>query len=77
MPTLETVKKMIEFNRSKRINMLKLSCTLPNPVSICLHSSTNVKFYPFPEGDKDLLENLREDMVGGPSIVFSRKAVVG
>ena len=57
--------------------MLKLGCTLTNLANICLHSSTNVKFHPFPEGDKDLLEKIREDMVGGPSIVLTRKAVVG
>ena len=77
VPTLEAMKKMIEFYHSKRIDMLKLGCTLPNLANICLHSSTNVKFYPFPEGDKDLLEKIREDMVGGPSIVFTRKAVAG
>ena len=57
--------------------MLKMGCALPNLANICLHSSTNVNFYPFPEGDKDLLEKIRQDMVGGPSIVFTRKAVVG
>ena len=57
--------------------MLKLGCTLPNLANIRLHSSTNVKFHPFPEGDKDLLEKIKEDMVGGPNIVFTRKAVVG
>ena len=75
VPTPEAMKKMIEFYHSKRIDMLKLGCTLPNLANICLHSSTNVKFYPFP-GDKDLLEKMK-DMVGGPSIVFTRKAVVG
>ena len=33
-------------------------------------------FYPFTEGEKDLLEKVREDVVGGPSSVFTRKAVV-
>ena len=28
------------------------------------------------EGDEDLLEKNREDVVGGPSIVFTRRAVV-
>ena len=56
--------------------MLKLGCTLPNLANICLHKSTDAKFYPFTEGDKDLLEKIREDVVGGPSIVFTRKAVV-
>ena len=56
--------------------MLKLGCTLANLVNICLHKSTVAKIYPFKEGDKDLLEKIREDVVGGPSIVFTRKAVI-
>ena len=35
-----------------------------------------MQFYPFTEGDKDPLGEIREDVVGGPSIVFTRKAVV-
>ena len=56
--------------------MLKLECTLPNLAIICLHKSTSAKFYPFTEPDKNLLQKIREDMVGGPSIIFTRKAVV-
>ena len=56
--------------------MLKLGCTLPNLANICSHKSTDAKFYPFTEGHKDLLEKNREDVVGGPSIIFTRKAVV-
>ena len=55
--------------------MLKFGCTLPNLTNICLHKITDSKFHPFTESDKDLLEKIREDMVGGPSIVFKRKAV--
>ena len=55
---------------------MKLGCTLPNLANICVHKSTDAKFYPLTEGDKDLLEKTREDVVGGPSIVFTRKAVV-
>ena len=76
VPTLEAMKKLIEFYHSKRIDMLNLGCTLPNLPNICLHSSTKVKFYPFPEGSKDLLEK-KYNMVGGPSIVLTRKALVG
>ena len=75
-PTLEAMQKMIEFYHNKGIDMLKLGCTLPNLANICLHKSTDSKFYPFTESDKDLLERIREDMVGGPSIVFTHKAVV-
>ena len=56
--------------------MLKLGCTLPNLANNCLHKSTDAKIYPFTEGDKDLMGKIREDVVGGPSIVFTRKAVV-
>ena len=75
VPTLEAMQKKIAFYHDKDIDMLKLGCTLPNLANICFHKSTVAKFYPFTEGDKDLLEKIREDIVGG-SIVFTRKAVV-
>ena len=56
--------------------MLKLGCNFPNLANICLHKSTNYKFYPFCESDKDLCEKIRAVMTGGPSIVFTQKAVV-
>ena len=67
-PTLEAMQKMSD--------RLKLGCTLPNLAKICLHKSTDWKFCPFTESGKDLLEKILEDMVGGHSIVFTRKAVV-
>ena len=75
MPTLEAMQEKIAFYYDKDIVMLKLGCTLSNLANICLHKSTDAKFYPFKEADKDLLENFREDVVGGPSIVFTRKAL--
>ena len=56
--------------------MLKLGCTLTNLANTCLHKSADAKFYPFTERDRDLLEKIREDVVGGPSIIFTRKVVV-
>ena len=76
VPTLEALKKLIAFYHDKDIDMLKLGCILPNLTNICLHKSTDAKFYPFTEGDKDFLETNREDVVAGPSIVFTRKAIV-
>ena len=76
VPTLEAMQKKIAFYHGKDIDKLKLGCTLPNLANICLHTSTDSKFYPFTEGDKDLLEKIREDVVGGPPIAFTRKAVV-
>ena len=76
VPALQAMEKMIEFYHNKRIEMLKLGCTLPNLANIYLRKSTASKFYPFTESDKDLLEKIREEVVGCPSIVFTRKAVV-
>ena len=76
VPTLEAMQKMVQFYHQKKIDMLKLGCTLPNLANIFLHKSTNEKFYPFCESVRDLCEKIREDMTGGPSIVFTRKAVV-
>ena len=76
VPTLEAMKKMIAFYDNKDIDMLKLGCTLPNLAKICLHKSIDAKFYPFTEGDKDLLEKIGEDVVGGLSIIFTCKTVV-
>ena len=76
VPTLEAMQKMIEFYHKKGIDMLKLGCTLRSLANICLHKSTDSKFYNFTESDKDLLEKLQEFMVGRPSIVFTGKVVV-
>ena len=76
VPTFEAKREMIAFYHDKDIHMLKPGCTLPNLANICLHKSTDAKFYPFTEGDKDLSEKIREDVVGVPSIVFTRKAFV-
>ena len=76
VPTLETMHKLLAFYHKKVIDLLKLGCTLPILANVCLHKPTSAIFYPFTETDKDLLQKVREDMVGGPSIVFTRKAVV-
>ena len=76
VPTLEAMQKVMEFYHNKGIDMLKLGCTLPKLANICLHKSTNLKFFPFVEADKDLHDKIREDMTGGPSIFFTRKSVV-
>ena len=56
VPTLEAMQKMIQFYHNKGIDMPKLGCTLPNRANICLHISTDSKFDPFTESDKDLIK---------------------
>ena len=69
------MQKVVEFYHNKGIDMLKLGCTLSKLANICLHSSTSAKFYAFTENHKDLLSKGRENMVVGPSIVFTRETV--
>ena len=76
VPTLKAMVKMMEFYHGQKVEMLKLGCTLPNLANICLLKSMDGKFYSFIEADKDLHEKIRSEMTGGPSIVFTRKAVV-
>ena len=47
VPTLEAIRKLIEFYHNKGTHMLKLGCTLPNLANICLHKSRDSKLYPF------------------------------
>ena len=61
---------------NKGYGLLKPGCTLQSLAKLCLPSSMTAEFYPLPEGDKELLEKMRENMMGGPSIVFIGKTVV-
>ena len=70
------MEKAIAFHHDKDNDMLKLVGTLPNLAKICLDKSTDAKIYPFTERDKNLFKKIREDVVGGPSVVFTRKAIV-
>ena len=76
VPTLEAMQKMIAFSHDKFIDMLKLGCTLPNLANICLHKSTDSKFYPFTEGDKDLLEKIEKTSMVAHLSFLHEKAVV-
>ena len=51
--------KKIAFYHDKDIEKLKLGCALPNLANICIHKSTDAKFYLFTEGDEVLSENSR------------------
>ena len=76
VPTLSAMSKMIESYHFRNIDLLKRGCTFPNLANICLHKkSTSSKFYLFVDSNKDFHEEVRGEMTGGPSIVFTRKAL--
>ena len=75
VPTLEAMQKLVEFYHNKALICSSVGVFyITSPT--CLHTSTSAKCHPFTESDKDLLSKVREDMLGGPSIVFTRKAVI-
>ena len=74
--TLEAMRNMVDFYHNKGTDMLKLGCTSANLANSCHQKPTNAKFYPFTESNKDLLEKLPEDMVGGLFIVFTSTTVL-
>ena len=68
---------MIQFCHDKGIDKVNWAVRFQYRANPCPQSSTSASFYPFPEADKELLEKIREGMVGWPSIVLMRKTVVG
>ena len=76
VPFLQPMQRKNAFSHDKDVDMLKPGSTIPNLAIIYLHKPTQAKIYPSQEGDKNLLEKIREEVVGGPSIVLTRKAVV-
>ena len=73
---MEAMQKTITVHHNESSDMLRLGCKLPIFANICPHKSNVAKLYQFTEGDKDLREIIRNDMVGGPSKVSTHKAVV-
>ena len=71
--TLEAMQKMVLFYHDTGVDMLNFVCTLANVADISLRTSFSAKLYPFTEIDKNFLWKVREDMVGGPPIVCTRK----
>ena len=52
------MQKMFSFYHDKEVDTLKLGYTLPNLANICFHKSTDAKFYPNTEVDKDLVKKI-------------------
>ena len=73
---MEAVQKMVELYHNERIVMLKFGRTLPISANISIHYSVHSKLCPFTEMENYLVEKKQKDMFAGPSIVFTRNAVV-
>ena len=76
VPNLEAIQNLITFYHGKDIDLLEVGCALPNLVKVCKHKFTDAKSYPLTEADKDLMEKIREVVIGVTFIIFKRRAVV-
>ena len=68
--------KMAAFCRKNGIDMFKPGCTISNLANIFQHKWSTATFCPITESDKLFWEKVRENMVGGQPIVFTRKTLV-
>ena len=68
---------MVDFYHDRQVDVLKSGYTLPGIANKILHNSTTSKFHPFQSRDLDWVKRVRENVVGGPSIVFCRYAEAG
>ena len=64
---------MMAFHHDKDFDMLKLGCILPKMANIRLQKSPDVKFYPFTEGDKDILQKFEMLLVVHLSFLHAKQ----
>ena len=70
------MQKMVELCHNKSIDMLKLGCTLQTWSTFFYEFLPGQDFIRTKKKDKILLSKVRENMIGGLSIVFTQKAGV-
>ncbi len=73
-PLLETVEKQFQFYKQCGLDVFKQGISVPGLMMRYLFNTlpAEVKFYCFGEHHKDLYHKVKEEIVGGPSIIFHR-----
>ena len=69
---VEAINKMFEFYRAKKLDMFKVAISLPGLAYKMLISCPNANFSLFKEEVKHLCYMLKNNIWGGPSIIFNR-----
>ncbi len=72
IPMVEAINKMFEFYRAKNLDMFKDAISLPGLAYKMLMNCPNAHFSLFEEQDKNLYYMLKNNIRGGPSIIFNR-----
>jgi hypothetical protein len=71
-PMLEAIDKMFQFNQNRRIDMFKDGISVPGLVLKYMFQDLPDYFTVPDEKNKDLHDLYKNNIVGGPSIVFHR-----
>ena len=72
IPMVEAVNKMFDFYRAKGLDMFKDAISLPGLAYKMLMNCSKANFSLFEEKDKHLYYLLKNNIRGGPSIIFNR-----
>ena len=75
MPFVEAIEKMLVFYRTKHIDLLKNAISVPGIARRLLFKTArreHAHFALFSEKNKDLYQKIKNNMIGGPSIIFTR-----
>ena len=76
VPSLETIQQITELYQHKGIDMIKFGWTVLFCIAnICLHKSTDYKFYSFFFRSVITCLVKNGSMISGPTSIFTRKAV--
>ena len=77
-PLHQAVTKLLLFYQEHGIDLLKEVLTLSGAANKILHSfNTGEAIFLFPGTQKALYQQVRKQIVGGPSLVFSRSEKAG
>jgi hypothetical protein len=71
-PFMEAIDKMCSYFKSRGLDLFKDGISLPGLAMKDLFSNTGTFFTLFGQKDCDLYHRVREEIVGGPSIIFNR-----
>lgn len=79
-PFVEAIEKFLHFYFQKGIDVFKTAISVPGIARQLLFKTArdqNANFALFDEGNKDLYQTVKRNIVGGPSIIFTRHHCVG
>ena len=72
---IQTIENMNEFYKQKHIDFMHQAISLPGvAMRVCFNSITDptAEFHLFNEKNKDIYQLFKQNIVGGPSIIFNR-----